>query len=119
MGYDINTFDPLQHFADLGGELDEVYEVMRTVVVGGKNWKYYRLDVVKRYLGTASHPPYYYTVLAFVEDVHESARALNPEQVVSGKTRIWTRWTTFPALRHDDADAALQEALRILADRTR
>ena len=117
MGYDINTFDPLQHFIDQSKELDEVYEVIRTVVIGGKNWKYYRLDVVKQYLGTTSHPPFHYTVLAFVEDVHEAARTLSDDQVVLGTTRIWTRWTTFPSILQDDADAALKEALRVLAER--
>ena len=113
----MNAFDPLQRFVDDTKALDEVFEIIRTVIVGGKNWKYYRLDVVKRYLGLANDPSFYYTVLAFVEDLHESARAVSQENVVLGTTRIWTRWTTFPDIRHELADAALEEALRLLTER--
>lgn len=115
--YEINVSDPLQHYADRANELDEIYEVVRTIVLAGRNWKYYRFEVVKRYLASGTSPTYYYTVLAYVEDVLEVERLYQEEQSVTGKTRIWTRWASFPGVRADSADDALQQALHHLVQR--
>jgi hypothetical protein len=108
------------HPAGYSDVLDELYEVVRTVVIGGRNWKYYRLDVCKRILAAADpQADRAYTVLAFVEDVLDVQRVAGTDQAVVGRTRIWTRWATFPAVRESDAEAALQAGLRLLSERLR
>ncbi len=100
--YEVNISDPLQHFADMT-EFDEIYEVVRTVIVAGANWKYY--------------PPHYYTVLAYVEDMLNTERVLDKERTVVGQTRIWTRWASFPEVHESEADTALTQALNLLRKR--
>lgn len=114
--YDIDSSNPLQHFADLQ-TVDELFETVRTVTVAGRNWKYYRLEVVRRYGDRPGGRPYDYSVLVYVEDVIDVERTMDDETFYPGQTRILTRWTNFPDVSEDDPDAALHKALHLLLER--
>ena len=114
--YDIDNANPLQHYADLRA-VEELFETVRTVTVAGRNWKYYRLEVVRRYRKQSEGRPYDYSVLVYVEDVLNVERTMDNETYIPGQTRILTRWTNFPEVAEDDADAALRKALRLLVER--
>ncbi|MFW5972755.1 MAG: hypothetical protein ACOCTG_02090 [Bacteroidota bacterium] len=114
--YDEQSSNPLERYADLP-DLKELFETVRTVTVSGRNWKYYRLEIVRRYRENSGSRPYDYTALVYVEDVLDVERTLDDETFYPGQTRIFTRWTNFPEISKDDADTALHEALRLLLER--
>lgn len=114
--YDINNANPLQHYTDLQA-VEELFETVRAVTVAGRNWKYYRLEVVRRYKKHAEGRPYDYSVLVYVEDVLNVERTLDKETYYAGQTRILTRWTNFPEVSEDDPDAALHKALHLMLER--
>lgn len=115
--YDITSHGPIQQFVDRGGNKREIYEVVRTFIISGKDWENYRLEIVKRYLEAEAHPSYYYTVFAYVEDLFEVKRTFEEDNEVTGKIKIWTHWSTFPTIREGEADAALNEALKYMSQR--
>jgi hypothetical protein len=114
--YDINSSNPLQRYADLQG-LDELFETVRTVTVAGRNWKYYRIEVVRRFKEGREARPYDYSVLVYVEDVLDVQRTMDEQTYYPGQTRIMTRWTNFPDVSEDDPEEALHKALHMLQER--
>lgn len=114
--YDIESANPLQHYADLQA-VEELFETVRTVTVAGRNWKYYRLEVVRRYGERPKGRAYDYSVLVYVEDLIDVERTMDDETYYPGQARILTRWTNFPEVSEEDPDAALHRALRLLLDR--
>jgi hypothetical protein len=114
--HDINSVNPLQQYADLQG-LDELFETVRTVTVAGKNWKYYRVEVVRRYREGVGSRPSDYSALVYVEDLLDVRRTMDDETYYPGQTRILTRWTNFPEVSEDDPEQALHEALVLLQAR--
>lgn len=114
--YDMHSSNPLERYADLP-DLKELFETVRTVTVSGRNWKYYRLEVVRRYHDRPEGRPYDYSVLVYVEDVLNVQRTVDDETYYPGQTRILTRWTSFPEVSEEDPDRALHEALKLLLER--
>jgi len=115
--YEVNSSDPLQQFADRIDRLKDVSEVVRTVVLTGYKDERYKLELVKRYQEAGLTPSHYYTVIVYVEDFLEVNRAVSDDSVVTGVTQFWTRWTSFPKIKENEADAALAKALEHLINR--
>lgn len=114
--YDFNSTNPLQQYTDLQG-LDELFETVRTVTVAGRNWKYYRIEVVRRFREQPAGRPADFSVLVYVEDLLDVQRTMDDETYYPGQTRIFTRWTNFPEVSEDDPEEALHRALVLLQER--
>lgn len=113
--YDINSSNPLEDSGLQG--IEEWFETVRTVTVAGRNWKYYRLEVVRRFREGTEGRPYDYSVLVYIEDFLNVERTMDDETYYPGQTRILTRWTNFPQVSEDDPDRALKKALQLLVER--
>jgi hypothetical protein len=113
---DFNNANPLSHYADLQG-IEELFDTVKTVTVAGRNWKYYRIEVVRRFRDRNDVERPDFGVLVYIEDLLNVQRTMDDETYYPGQTRILTRWTNFPDVSEDDPEAALHSALVLLQER--